>query len=211
MKYFFLSDNNNFYSIKHIQATIMKKNILTIAPILLCSGLSLAQVGINTTAPTKSLDVNGTMKIRTLQDQSEPNIAYVIVADASGNLSRATPKDAVFSSGLYTAGHINWNNILVGSKGTRLDFSGRATTSGGTPDFTFSVFYDIGTGFTVISTTGVTVTPVNATSLNVATSGTTFNLVFTLISGGFANISCTNCSNSTNWMQGTFVSNPNIR
>lgn len=184
----------------------MGKFILSIAGIFLFNPFIMAQVGINTTAPTKSLDVNGDTRIRTLQDQSEPGISYVVVSDANGNLFRATPKDILFSSGLYTAGHLNWNNVLTGAKGTRLDFSGRVALSA--QDFTFSVFYDIGTGFTVISATGATITSVNATNLNVNVSGTSYNLAFTL-SGAYTNISCTTCS--SNWIQGTFISNPNIR
>jgi hypothetical protein len=63
------------------------KNYLAICLMLLFSGVSIAQVGVNTTDPTTTLDVNGTLRVRTLT-KSDSNPATIVVGvDANGNLS----------------------------------------------------------------------------------------------------------------------------
>lgn len=46
-----------------------------------------AQVGINTTSPSRTIDVNGTLRVRTQTDQSS-NVSYdnVLISDANGNV-----------------------------------------------------------------------------------------------------------------------------
>ncbi|MDQ1095259.1 MULTISPECIES: hypothetical protein [Chryseobacterium] len=193
-----------------------KKRIL--AASLLISGFAYSQVGINTSNPTKILDVNGDMRVRTLNTISAPNIAYVITADTDGNLHRSTPLDTMYSTGIYVKSTSvnNWNNIKVGAKGTKFDFTGRAAIGSGI-DFTFSVFYDYGSGFSVVGTpvsqtsTSITVSGTSSTTFTVAltVSGTTYNFVYTVTdpvipSTGLGSISVTNSASIG--VTGSFVS-----
>ncbi|WP_160137316.1 hypothetical protein [Chryseobacterium sp. c4a] len=163
-----------------------------------------SQVGVNTTTPTKSLDVNGELRVRTIPNQVAPNVTKMITSDANGNIQGSTPLDAMYSSGLITKGHMTWNNILVGAKSTKLDFTGRLALA--STNFTFSVFYEVGSGFTVLSSSpNVTVTANNATSLRISAGGSTYILTFNVNSNGYATVTC-----NTDWVQGTFFSIPNI-
>lgn len=53
----------------------MKKNYLQLA-FLLISVFSFAQVGINIDTPTEKLDVNGTLRVRSLPNDGAPNAIY---------------------------------------------------------------------------------------------------------------------------------------
>ncbi|OWP84416.1 hypothetical protein BWK59_05355 [Flavobacterium davisii] len=65
------------------------KNIIKIV-ILFVFNFLIAQVGIGTDTPTATLDVNGTARIRTLNDGSNSaTYPYFIVADPLGNLAKA--------------------------------------------------------------------------------------------------------------------------
>ena len=61
------------------------KNRLTVLVVLLTSVLS-AQVGINTTTPTKTLDVNGEMRIRTTPVATDNY--NILVVDSEGNVKQ---------------------------------------------------------------------------------------------------------------------------
>ncbi|ANO49497.1 hypothetical protein Pf1_01252 [Flavobacterium columnare] len=75
----------------------MKNIIKTI--IILVSNFSIAQVGIGTDTPTATLDVNGTTRIRTLNDGSNSTTyPYFVVADALGNLAKADRPSKLFTS-----------------------------------------------------------------------------------------------------------------
>lgn len=195
----------------------MKINILILN--VLIPGCLLSQVGINTTNPTKTLDVNGEVRIRTLNNVSLPNVMYLVAADSQGNLSRATPFDTMYSSGIYVSSITNnqWSNIRMSTKGTRLDFVGRAAMGSGI-DFTFSVFYDYGAGFSIISSpvieggSSINVSGISATSFRVSiTSGaTTENFLFTISapSSDLSNIVVSNINGIV--VKGTFVSEHNM-
>ena len=57
-------------------------------PVILIFAMSLssAQVGINTTNPTKDLDINGELRIRNLPTQTENTL---LAADSDGNIGKA--------------------------------------------------------------------------------------------------------------------------
>ncbi|WP_374464730.1 hypothetical protein [Chryseobacterium sp.] len=82
---------------------IKKTQFLLLA---ICSSVFYsAQVGINTTIPTATLDVNGTIRGRALTDaNSNPNFTRQILADNSGNLgyanrvAKALPADITVSN-----------------------------------------------------------------------------------------------------------------
>ena len=62
------------------------KNFLWVI-LILSTGLSFAQVGINTTNPTKELDINGELRIRRLPTQTSNTL---IGADRDGNIGKST-------------------------------------------------------------------------------------------------------------------------
>lgn len=68
------------------QYKIMKKTYFHILLNLLFINLIYSQVGINTTTPTNSLDVNGDVRIRTISDND--NETTVITADNDGVIGR---------------------------------------------------------------------------------------------------------------------------
>ncbi|MET3037783.1 hypothetical protein ABXT08_16925 [Chryseobacterium sp. NRRL B-14859] len=173
---------------------------------ILLSFSAYSQIGVNTSTPTKSLDVNGELRVRTLPTQVAPNISKLLTSDTIGNILAATPLDAMYSSGLITKGHMVWNNILVGAKSARLDFTGRIALSA--TDFTFSVFYDVGAGFTILpvsSPSSVTIAVNGPLSIRITNGGTNYILTFTEPNNGFTNVSC-----NIDWIQGTFFSIPNL-
>lgn len=70
----------------------MMKNILFISVFI--SWFCSAQVGINTTSPTRMLDHNGDLRVRTLTDKTADNsYGNVIVADSNGNLDKWDKND----------------------------------------------------------------------------------------------------------------------
>ncbi|KPH14970.1 hypothetical protein [Chryseobacterium sp. ERMR1:04] len=70
---------------------------------LCISSFCLSQVGINTTAPTTSLDVNGTQRVRALNNAtSDATYTRNVVADANGNLGYTTRSSAKPTPATYT-------------------------------------------------------------------------------------------------------------
>ncbi|HCA06937.1 hypothetical protein [Chryseobacterium sp.] len=78
----------------------MKKNTLTL---LVLSSIKLAsQVGISTTTPTKTLDVNGEMRVRTMVLSPQFSNAVSVVSLAANDvLQNSTILDVLFSSTVY--------------------------------------------------------------------------------------------------------------
>lgn len=111
----------------------MKINILSILFLGVC-GLSNAQVGINTTTPTEKLDVNGTLRVRSLPNDGAPNSIYTTSANTN---SGATPtqtfkanrplvSDANGVVGQTTTGDLVPNNTLTGFGNTTTPDSSKA-------------------------------------------------------------------------------------
>lgn len=67
--------------------TQIMKNYLVIFLMLLFCGVSIAQVGVNTTDPTSTLDVNGTLRVRTLTISASQPATKIVGVDADGNLT----------------------------------------------------------------------------------------------------------------------------
>lgn len=63
----------------------MKTKLYLSIILILTSTFSFAQVGINTTSPTKDLDINGELRIRNLPTQTNNAL---IVADEEGNIGK---------------------------------------------------------------------------------------------------------------------------
>lgn len=87
------------------------------------------QVGIGTTEPTASLDVNGNVRIRTIQEETEKNIAAdsILVISRDGTVNRVTSRN-VYESNIKTAIRGNFSgvgtniNINIGSNYAILPF-----------------------------------------------------------------------------------------
>lgn len=192
----------------------MKK--ITAILIVLSSIKSAAQVGINTTTPTKTLDVNGEMRVRTMLSSPQlPNAVSVVSLDANNVLQNSTAFDVLFSSTVYVkqTSPNNWNNIHFGGRVTRLDFVGQASVAGNSTGLVFSLFYDIGSGFKTIETpvasgtSSVSIIPVNSTTFNIIINGETFRAT---VNGatGLGTIQITNTNNHT--ISGTFVATSEV-
>ena len=62
--------------------------------LLFLNNIITAQVGIETTSPTATLDVNGTVRVRNLTSlNSEPAIKdSIVISDGLGNIKRVSSK-----------------------------------------------------------------------------------------------------------------------
>lgn len=54
--------------------------------------LGFAQVGIGTSSPTESLDINGTLRIRTIVTSDNPKTDSILVANREGVVKRLNAK-----------------------------------------------------------------------------------------------------------------------
>ena len=68
----------------------------------------VGRVGINTNNPTKSLDINGDIRIRVIRDTSSNNLKYLVVDD-SGNVYKVS-LPAVSSSDTCPPGFASVND-----------------------------------------------------------------------------------------------------
>ncbi|ELY2010218.1 hypothetical protein SL057_001260 [Flavobacterium psychrophilum] len=78
----------------------------------------LSQVGIGTLTPTKSLDINGELRIQTLPISSDPlNASWTLTADNDGNITKVNRKNPTSilleASPDYTG--YKWNTLNCGS------------------------------------------------------------------------------------------------
>lgn len=84
---------------------------------MLTSLSALAQIGVNTTAPTATLDVNGTTRIRTTAVNVKLPAAKdsVLVVDNNGNVRRTTSKAVVTShlKSFVKGGFSNTGNVTI--------------------------------------------------------------------------------------------------
>ncbi|REC60406.1 hypothetical protein DRF65_21345 [Chryseobacterium pennae] len=196
----------------------MKKKLSLLG--LMISGLFLAQIGINTDTPTKTLDVNGSTRVRNLTGAATNNSTLfpnsVVVTTSDGTLTNTNALNILYSSGIYrwSDSNSNWSNIRTGNKEARLDFIGRASVSG-LPAITFSIIYQLGTPITIIQnpvlSAGGTATITNITNNSFTltiNSSQVFNFTFTTVNG----LTAINAGNSggTFWIQGTWHSTPNL-
>jgi hypothetical protein len=92
---------------------------------LLPFAISYGQVGINTTAPTKTLDVNGEAKVRILNDIAVSNLDTnkIVVSNNDGTLGVSSLKSLLDKEGLLSYGNGIWSGIRI-SNSSDLIFSG---------------------------------------------------------------------------------------
>ena len=97
--------------------------------VLLFSIQLFSQVGIGTTEPTASLDINGNLRIRNIQEETEEKIAAdsILVISRDGTVNRISSKK-VYDSNIKTAIRGNFSgtgniNITLGSNVARIPFN----------------------------------------------------------------------------------------
>lgn len=153
--------------------------------------VALSQVGIGTASPSEDLDIDGSIRVRDL------NEGY-ITSSSTGVLGISPETKTV-------SGHNSWSNVLVGSKAAKLDFVGRVSV--GQIEVTFSVFYRVsGKSFAIINNVGCTVTNLGATDgndgrLEVDVLGIKYVLTFVSSAGGTMTV-----TSGRDWIQGAFFS-----
>lgn len=98
-------------------------------------GTSVGGVGILTSAPTATIDVNGNARIRTLPDSVA---AYITMADASGYFYRATPGDVIERAFAYAEMSIDDANPDTISITSGTPAEGTDWTAGELSNFTYS-------------------------------------------------------------------------
>lgn len=121
-----------------------------------------------------------------LNDGSELNV----VVDNQGVLRKANVDDNT----TYAEGFMSWSNLTFSSKGNLIIFTGRAAAAA--TDISFMVHYDVGSGFSAMSTANCSLTSVNANTLRVTAGGSSYDLRF--------NTSTGTINTSNNWIQGSF-------
>lgn len=88
------------------------KNTYTLALLFsIISSQIFAQVGVNTDNPTRTLDVNGEMRVRSLPTATVTNDKSLLSVDANGNINSikgASGKVGDVKHGLQTADHNGW-------------------------------------------------------------------------------------------------------
>lgn len=89
----------------------LEKKYIFIAVLLLISSKTLAQVGINSPSPTKTLDVNGEMRVRVIPSTAATGKS-VLSADNDGNIYKldkvASGKVGDVKSSLQATDHNGW-------------------------------------------------------------------------------------------------------
>lgn len=195
-----------------MKMSFTKKSVVFMVTLLMSVSFGYAQVGINTTNPVGTLDVNGTVRVRSLPSLS--GTTNVVTFSSIGALSQTNLSDMLGSTGLGlivgSSPNNVWKWLYVGWNSCRVTFAGRSSNA--PQNFTFSLFYDVALGtFYTIDTfpSGITVTPgaPGTSSFVVAysSSSNTFTLTLTQLNDGThrANVAAT-ASDGVSWIQGTF-------
>ncbi|MFT5891077.1 MAG: hypothetical protein ACI9Y7_001176 [Dokdonia sp.] len=64
----------------------MKINKSLLIILISMSTIGYSQVGVNTTEPTSTLDVNGTLRVRSMDSNDSSNARFIIGSDEDGNI-----------------------------------------------------------------------------------------------------------------------------
>jgi microcystin-dependent protein len=121
----------------------MKTKILSLSIMLLITAYSFAQVGVNVASPTKMLDVNGELRVRTLPDGNTSQL--ILASDNDGNLYKVNipqklPEIGDIKDSYQTSDHAGWY-LLNGRAITSLSATAQANAatlgfSANIPNFT---------------------------------------------------------------------------
>ena len=143
---------------------------LLVISLLLISVFYSAQVGVNTTTPTETLDVNGSLRVRKINqigpDQSAKD--SIMVFDSDG-VVKYVSANKVVSQATAGSSKVLTNSTLIGngSTGNELGLAQQGATSG-----------------QVLAWNGTTWLPVNASGLSTTVSNTsTGNVLSTTVNG----------------------------
>ncbi|NRD19524.1 hypothetical protein HNV08_05655 [Winogradskyella eckloniae] len=112
------------------------------------------EVGIGTSNPTAKLDVNGTARIRTVNNGDDSD--YILTRDSSGNIRRRTAAQIVAAGGgnddnIYSTNGTITGNRIVNLNTNTIDFSGSANDAFQVDGSTFTIDADtnrVGIGMT---------------------------------------------------------------
>ncbi|AZA80571.1 hypothetical protein C1637_12975 [Chryseobacterium lactis] len=77
--------------------------------LLLLPQLFLAQIGINTSSPTSTLDVNGNLRVRTIPQGNSND--YYLTTDQNGNIQKVISTTSKFGGELSWNGTTNMTNL----------------------------------------------------------------------------------------------------
>ncbi|MET3538460.1 hypothetical protein [Chryseobacterium limigenitum] len=96
--------------------------------ILFISAYTNAQIGINTTTPSRVLDINGTLRVRTQTDQSS-NGTYdnVLISDANGNVDYVK-KNVLNQQMVQLFSLTTLPSVNAGGSGTPISISNQSIT-----------------------------------------------------------------------------------
>jgi hypothetical protein len=131
------SGNTDFY--------VLKENATGLTDSLIFGDVSATRVGINTSSPTETLDVNGKTKTTTFQLTTTPTAGHVLTSDASGNGTWQANGNGTVTSVELSAG------TGISLAGTNpITSSGTITVTNSAPDQT--VVLNAGTGIGVTGT-----------------------------------------------------------
>ena len=94
--------NTDFY--------ILKQSATTLSESLMFADVSTTRIGINTSSPSETLDINGKTKTINFQMTSGATNGYVLTSDASGNASWQVSS----GGGTFTGGTVTGETIFTG-------------------------------------------------------------------------------------------------
>jgi hypothetical protein len=124
---------------------VLKLGATNLTGTILHANVTTERVGVNTSSPSETLDVNGKTKTTTFQMTTTPTAGYVLTSDASGNGSwQANGNGTVTSAGITAGTGIS----LAGTN--PITSSGSITVTNAAPDQT--VVLNNGTGINVTGT-----------------------------------------------------------
>jgi hypothetical protein len=95
------------------------KITIALSLVFLTCAISMAQVGVNTTDPTSSLDVNGTFRVRTLTASVTDPSTLMVGVDANGNLAEVQTGQNIALN----------NNVFAGNNTQTIDRSAPVVTA----------------------------------------------------------------------------------
>ncbi|AWK06525.1 hypothetical protein HYN56_20770 [Flavobacterium crocinum] len=97
------------------------------------TGGTAGRIGVNTNAPTATLDINGEARVRTLPTVVAPTTDNLVTTDSNGNLHQRTVADAVGTIGWLISGNTGTDsaaNFLGTTDDQLLIFKVKGTNSG---------------------------------------------------------------------------------
>lgn len=187
----------------------MKKKLFLLA--VSFSSFAFCQVGINTKHPTKTLDVDGEVRVRDLPyNPLKKSVDKVVINDSDGDLQSTIPINVLYSSGLYSEGKGKWKLKYGIFHRGRLDFVGSAYSN---DLIAFSVLWDnTYNRFKVLyKTDDIAITQIDGDTISLNDADGFFDTItidFTDLGGNWVEITSTRADQTQGELDGTFVFQP---